>query len=755
SGGYQVQLWNLESKKQVGTLSLGIDWLAHVSFSRDEDTVALTTTNQGKGRVMVWDLKGLESKEIWSLETRIDRQFFHPVVVLSPDAKRVVACHLDLVLRCWDVDTSKLVWESKKKLNSPFIFFSPDGKQLISTSGIGTPEIDIRDAATGDFITEKMKSPEEACYPLGFSPDGKLMVFQTGQEGLVLWEPTAAKVAFTLPAPLRRRDSKTPFNPNWMPHNWAFTPDGKSLIRRCDALQRWNLATGKAVYSDSEDSGHAEDITAVIFSPDGKFVATSASDQTCRLWDLASSRSVHAFPIAGSAHLAFTSDSHQVLALALHLGKIVLGAWDVVTGKKINGFCLADDSEFMSAFTDRQLRVTADGKKVLMLTFKNGRRDEESMLTVWNAAMRECLVHKRVPWNEDSIITPDGDAALAVDPVAGTVRLMDIKTEKPRWSLAPPDRMLKRQGQHYRNWFLAVSPRGRFMASCFHFKNDQAEPNNVEENVIYVGDLATGRERMKLLSSDETIVTFSNDERTLAVAGDQGIRLFETASGHEVGTIKLPPTLYTIPGKGWIRALAFSPDGRTLATGQADATILLWDATLRAGARGGRLTEAQSQSLWTDLSGDDAVRAFTAIWRFVDDPKQAVALLQNRLEPVRSPAAEKVQALVNELDSAEFNVRETAQKQLAEFGQLIAPALREALKSDPSAEKKRRMESIMANLDPNGMVSGPHLREIRAMQILEKIGSAEARELLKKVAQGDESARLTTEAKKALERIER
>jgi hypothetical protein len=105
------------------------------------------------------------------------------------------------------------------------------------------------------------------------------------------------------------------------------------------------------------------------------------------------------------------------------------------------------------------------------------------------------------------------------------------------------------------------------------------------------------------------------------------------------------------------------------------------------------------------------------------------------------------------LDDGEFEVRETAEKKLTEFGELVTPALRAALESGPSAETKRRIESVLASLDLDRLLTGPALREIRAVQIAERIGSADARDILKRLAQGEVTARQTRAAKQALERL--
>jgi WD40 repeat protein len=108
----------------------------------------------------------------------------------------------------------------------------------------------------------------------------------------------------------------------------------------------------------------------------------------------------------------------------------------------------------------------------------------------------------------------------------------------------------------------------------------------MEHGGVRVGNMASGRELFTVASDGPAVFAFSADGRLLAVAGRSVVRLWETASGKEVGSIQAP---------GWGAAdrpcattLAFAPDSHTLATGHEDGTILLWDATRRGGARGRR-----------------------------------------------------------------------------------------------------------------------------------------------------------------------
>jgi len=745
---YELELWDLARGKGVRTCPVGKYWPpCAAAFSGDERRVAVAacTSDLARHRVIVWELATSKSQVIWSQKNDVKARSFDPVVALSPDGKRLVACHLDQVLHCWEVEGGKLLWQSKTKNWSPFLFFSPDGQTVVTAAGIGVAGIQLWDAATGKRIEVKRQPPREAVYPIGFSPDGRLLAFETGFEGVVLWQPGAAKAALHLGQRPRPRDA-VPEIPNRLPTNFAFTPDGKGLIRRRGALQRWDLTSGKPIYADTESWGHTQEVTRLVFSPDGSILASSSKDQAVRLWKVATARPLHVFPKALSSHLAFTADGRHLFAVHSSLGKTALGVWNVSTGRPERGYELADRSQFMTGSEDKELRVTADGKKVLMLTGKNGRWGDETVLTVWDAVTHECLVHKQVPWDADSLLMPDGTSVLAVEGPIGALRLLAIDSAKPRLEF-PSDR-----DPHKAAWGsqLALSPNGRLMAAQVRLVDHNA---STEYDPIRLADMATGRKLLKVSVDDPALLAFSADNRLFAVAAASGVRLWETASRQEVGFLKAHNRGAIPPYQAFASALAFSPDGRMLATGHADSTILLWDGTLRDGARGGRLTDAERDSLWTDLAGADAARAYAAVWRLVDDPGPSMSFLKGRLKPVAPPSPEEIRSLLRELDSDRFKLREAAEQKLRALGERAEPALRKALGGTLSLEVRRRVETILSA--PRILRSREALRPLRGVQVLEQIGSREARRLLRSLAGGAAAAQETKEAKASLERLDR
>jgi WD40 repeat protein len=96
------------------------------------------------------------------------------------------------------------------------------------------------------------------------------------------------------------------------------------------------------------------------------------------------------------------------------------------------------------------------------------------------------------------------------------------------------------------------------------------------DTVVYLLDGLTGQQHHKIIVKQAThveAVAFSPDGKTLAVGrgwNDSEIHLYDVASGRAVGTVATPPETHTS------FALAFTPDGRQLVTGMSDTSILFW-----------------------------------------------------------------------------------------------------------------------------------------------------------------------------------
>jgi hypothetical protein len=155
---------------------------------------------------------------------------------------------------------------------------------------------------------------------------------------------------------------------------------------------------------------------------------------------------------------------------------------------------------------------------------------------------------------------------------------------------------------------------------------------------------------------------------------------------------------------------------------------------------------------WTALAGGDAVAAFQAIRRLAAAPEQTLPFLRDHLKPVPAPDEKRVWQLVDMLDSAEFPTRQKAADELEKQADTAAGMLRQILdKENPSLEVRRRLRHILENFDSNPEL----LRAVRAVEVLEWIGTPEAGRFIRDLANGAADARLTREAVEAKRRLSR
>jgi hypothetical protein len=139
----------------------------------------------------------------------------------------------------------------------------------------------------------------------------------------------------------------------------------------------------------------------------------------------------------------------------------------------------------------------------------------------------------------------------------------------------------------------------------------------------------------------------------------------------------------------------FSPDGR-LASGSDDATVLVWDVEkILAGWRRPQvLQDAEVQALGAALAEADVLKANRAVWRLALAPEQAVPWLRKRLKPARPPQP-RIQRLVRDLGSDEYQTREHATKALPGLGEKAEVALRAVLRESSDLEVRRRAARIL------------------------------------------------------------
>ncbi len=315
-----------------------------------------------------------------------------------------------------------------------------------------------------------------------------------------------------------------------------------------------------------------------------------------------------------------------------------------------------------------------------------------------------------------------------------TLRLYDVATGAEKRTFDVQDTLTG----------LAFSPDGKVLAAGNGYQEDA---------FVRLWDVGTGAElcRHEGHHGSSGAIAFSPDGKLVASGSgepwwrDHSAHVWEAATGRLIRRFE--------GHHGSVGSVAFAPDGLSVASGSGDSTILLWEIT---GLRGeGRwqakaLKQSQLDACWRALADESAAKAYAAVWALAAAPEQAVPFLRKQLPPGQRPDAKTVAKLIADLGSDEFRVRDRATRELSKLGDTGALALRQALEAKPELEMRRRLQTL---LDQAREWTPEHLREHRAIQALEHIGSRQTLEVLQGIAEGVPEARRTEEAKEALRRL--
>jgi len=537
---------------------------------------------------------------------------------------------------------------------------------------------------------------------LCFSPDGRFLACgdtaPRRNRGTFVWD-------------LAKPEQREPAARLLGAHNGTFSPDGKMLaLDLGGVLSIWRTADWTPAF---DPVGGADTLGEVFFSPDGLTVYGRSEFG----WS--------AWPADGGPGKLLAAETADYFSWRLSAnGQVAVGV--PRSGKKLLVDLIAEGRKLELPLKETEhcpwLELNPDGRSV-KIDVSDRRVERYIVYDTRTGQERARYEPPADTWLVHADIAADG-AGLArsveVDD-RRTVRVTDHRTgERRPLPFDAPTSGFK------------FSPDGRRVVAETVLGDDG------REFVLEAFDVTGGR-RIAAFGKVDMFwrrYDISADGRSV-VSGDYkgNVRVFEVATGGERRLFR---------HESEIRSVAFDGKGGRVVASSDDAPAYIWDLL----GQPGPWDVSAAAGAWADLASTDAARGYRVVAFLRSHPREAVAFLRDRMAVPTMPAADAVAARIARLDGADFRDRERAQRELALIADLIRPHLKTA-QAHATEEARRRLAQLR---DAADTYTPDHLRQVRACEVLEANGSAEAVDVLRRWASGPDGAWLTAEARESLDR---
>lgn len=496
-------------------------------------------------------------------------------LIFFPDG-RTLASASDEIIRLWDVTNRTISKTLTGHTNITSFAVSPDGKTIISRSIFqGKKALYWWDVETGR--TMFFQQNVDAAVSIMFSPNGEILAC-VGDDGpwdrkIYLLDGSNGEILKTL-----RGHNKTITT-------LAFSSDGKMLAGSGwgNVIHLWDSHSGQPIHTFRR---HTSSVRALSFSPNNKTLVSGSNDGTVRFWNTTTKQqrlciSGHWWGVDGVDALAFSADSKTLIS---GITDATIHKWDIETGQltstlvgrygeRILAFHIGKD-----LFACRSSYFEEDNEKIIIRSIDTGNKytsiDIENFPDVTGTTFSQdgkTLVFATKEKVKYWKIFPSR-LSFEFVPHENVEYCNNLKLEFSKRYTDPTDpwdvgffESIHSQRVHT----LASSPDSKLLAiyTDIHSKDEGSLWKFGTNEFIQLYRLHPK------ISFEGRALAFSNDSKVLAIGDGWDIGLIEVDTGNFITTLSIPRH----NGSHFVRALAFSPNGKILASGSEDGTILIWD----------------------------------------------------------------------------------------------------------------------------------------------------------------------------------